>query len=457
LSEDQQSLHIPPSILADLKKVKGFDEQSFVDAHDHKPPVTIRKHPLKGAELFGGNDAIPWCENGLYLPERPVFTLDPAFHAGGYYVQEASSMFLEQLLKPELTGRAGLRVLDLCAAPGGKSTHIASLLDSDSLLISNEVIRTRAAILEENISRWGYMNTWVTGNDPRDFGRINGYFDIIVADAPCSGSGLWRKDKAALNEWSEANVQMCQARQQRILADVWPSLKENGLLIYATCSFSPQENEDVLDWMGTELDATSIRVPLQPEWGIEPTQSPNKQMQGYRFFPDKVRGEGFFIAGIRKTGKADNPKIPRFRPEHHKDIAGMTGHLLETSDYTIIKPKEDGYNFIHRQHEQDVHILSQAVYVRKAGLEAGNPAGRDWLPGHDIALCTDLSKTVHAFDVSREQALKFLKREEMAAEVPAKGWYVVKYNGLGLGWIKSLGIRMNNYLPKNLRIRMDID
>lgn len=169
---------------------------------------------------------------------------------------------------PSLKDRTGLRVLDLCAAPGGKSTRIASLLDSDSLLISNDVIRSRATILEENMTRWGHINTWVTSNDPRDLGKLKGYFDIIVVDAPCSGSGLWRKDEKALDEWSEANVQLCGERQQRILADVWPALRQDGILIYATCSYSPQEDEQILDWLANTYEVASISADIDEAWGV---------------------------------------------------------------------------------------------------------------------------------------------------------------------------------------------
>ncbi|MBZ0099994.1 MAG: RsmB/NOP family class I SAM-dependent RNA methyltransferase, partial [Taibaiella sp.] len=230
-------------------------------------------------------------------------TTDPLYHAGAYYVQEASSMFLSQVIQQLIPERNNLRVLDLCAAPGGKSTLIASLLEKDSLLISNEVIRTRASILEENITRWGYMNTWVTSNDPKDFSKLKGYFDIIVVDAPCSGSGLFRKDERALDEWSEANVQLCAQRQQRILADVWPALKENGILMYATCSYSPQEDEEILDWLGDDFEVASLPVQLSEEWGVVETTSAKHQFKGYRFFPHKVQGEGFFIAAVRKNNQ----------------------------------------------------------------------------------------------------------------------------------------------------------
>ncbi len=449
--------NIPESLLQELQALRGFDEKAFIAAHEQPASLSVRLHPLKGTGMFPGKEPVPWCSGGLYLPERPVFTLDPSYHAGAYYVQEASSMFLAHLLKGILQDRKGLRVLDLCAAPGGKSTLIASLLDDDSLLISNEVIRTRASILEENMSRWGYINTWVTSNDPRDFGRIPDYFDVIVVDAPCSGSGLWRKDAAALNEWSEANVQMCSQRQQRILSDVLPSLKEGGVLIYATCSFSPQEDEDILDWLVTEHEVECITADIDSIWGIDVSLT-SKGMTGYRFFPGKVKGEGFFIAAVRKKGEDSSTGRPaKFKTEDNKKIRPLAGHLLGRDDLVFIQSGEDSYSAIQSQHEADLQILRKSVYMRKTGIEIGQPGAKEWLPAHDVALSIDASKTLPVIDANREQALRFLKREEMGIENIQKGWYIVRYNGLGLGWVKALGNRMNNYLPKQWRIRMDID
>ncbi|GAA4460232.1 rRNA cytosine-C5-methyltransferase [Nemorincola caseinilytica] len=451
------TLHIPASLLQDLRPLPGFDEQAFVAAHAQPAPVSVRLHPVKGGGIYTDLPAIPWCDGGRYLPERPIFTLDPAYHAGAYYVQEASSIFLHHVLRGIIGQRKGLRVLDLCAAPGGKSTLIASLLDADGLLVSNEVIRTRASILEENMLRWGYMNTWVTSNDPRDLGRLTGYFDIIVVDAPCSGSGLWRKDAAALNEWSEANVQLCAARQQRILADVWPALKTGGTLVYATCSYSPQEDEDILDHLATELHAGTLPIPIDASWGIEEVVSPLQKQTGYRFFPHRVRGEGFFIAAMTKNDDAGSLKTADKKHTPDKKIQQMAGHYFGNSDVLLLPGKDGSYNAIRPQHHTDLQLLQKAVFLRRTGIEAGMPSAKEWLPAHDIALSVDTTKDIPHIDVSKEQALHFLKREEMGmADVP-KGWYIVRYNGLGLGWVKALGNRMNNYLPKHWRIRMNID
>ena len=259
-------------------------------------PVSIRNNPHKPFKLTG--EPIAWSKYGQYLPERPVFTLDPALHAGAYYVQEASSMLLEQAITQAVDITKPIRVLDLCAAPGGKSTHLLSLLHQESLLVSNEVIRSRASILSENIQKWGHQNVIVTNNDPEDFSRLEGLFDLIVVDAPCSGEGLFRKDPEAMNEWSLANVDLCCKRQRRILADMWPALKTNGVLVYSTCTYNEQENEENLEWLQKQQNVEAIQLSLDHAWGIETVQA--GKLEGYRCYPHNVKGEGFFLSVIRK-------------------------------------------------------------------------------------------------------------------------------------------------------------
>lgn len=446
---------LPELLLSELAGVAGFEKQSFVEAHRQPAVVSVRLHPVKRSAAFAGNALVPWCSAGRYLDVRPVFTLDPLYHAGAYYVQEASSMFLDHMIRQVLPERNGLRVLDLCAAPGGKSTLIASLLDSDSLLVSNEVIRTRASILEENTARWGYMNNWVTSNDPKDFGKLQGYFDLVVVDAPCSGSGLFRKDAAALEEWSEANVQLCGQRQQRILADIWPALKEDGILIYATCSYSAEEDEMILDWLSTEFEVQALAVDCKPGWGItEVTTAAG--MKGYRFFPGKVKGEGFFIAALQKKEVVKTIGVAKYKTAHDKKVFEQAKHLLKDDAWLCIRAGEQ-YSAIHPQQEADLHLLGKYVYLRKTGLPIGTPAHNDWIPAHELALSIDRSAGIPFIALHKEQALKFLKKEDVDIDIPAKGWYLMCYEGLGLGWIKALGNRFNNYLPKHWRIRMDIN
>jgi 16S rRNA C967 or C1407 C5-methylase (RsmB/RsmF family)/NOL1/NOP2/fmu family ribosome biogenesis protein len=437
-----------------LKPIAGFDEDAFIRAHQLPPVTSVRLHPLKHGGSFAHLPSVPWCAQGRYLAERPVFTLDPAFHAGAFYVQEPSSMFLDLMVREIFPERQNLRVLDLCGAPGGKSTLLASLLDDSALLISNEVIRSRASVLQENIVRWGYTNNWVTSNDPKSFGALEGYFDLVVIDAPCSGSGLFRKDSKALNEWSEANVHLCSQRQQRIIADIWPSLKDGGVLIYATCSYSPAEDEEILDWLKVEFGAAGIEVSYPEDWGIVPALTLRK-MTGYRFFPDKVPGEGFFIAAVRKQDGVVASRIDRFKTRDDRKLLQQAAHLLADRDFICLGLR-DTINAIFPVHEHDFHLLSKKLFLRKAGLPLGLPVSKDWIPSHEVALSVDRSDEIPYVGLSREDALKFLKKDELSIPLQQKGWLLVTYDGCGLGWIKSLGNRFNNYLPKHWRIRMEL-
>ena len=310
-------MQLPEKLLQSIKDIDGFDKEAFIKVHTSGEQITsVRFNPNKllivNRESSNGDtihdsrlpihEKIPWTQYGYYLKERPSFTFDPLFHAGCYYVQEASSMFLEQALKQTVDLTQPLKVLDLCAAPGGKSTHIQSLISKDSLLVSNEVIRSRANVLKDNIIKWGCQNVMVTNNDPKDFSRLEGYFDVIVVDAPCSGSGLFRKEPEAINEWSENNVALCGQRQQRIVADIWPALKENGILIYSTCSYSKEEDEDIVSWITANFELESEKLKVESEWGITETEI-STDIFSYRFWPDKVNGEGFFIACFQKAGE----------------------------------------------------------------------------------------------------------------------------------------------------------
>jgi NOL1/NOP2/fmu family ribosome biogenesis protein len=309
------------------------------------------------------------------------------------------------------------------------------------------------------MTRWGYTNTWVSSNDPREFGRsLPGYFDAMVIDAPCSGSGLFRKDNAAINEWSEDAVNLCSARQQRIIADVWDALKPNGYLFYATCSYSPAEDEQILDWINDNYPTHSVAIDIPSEWGIVATQSPKHKATGYRFSPDKVTGEGFFIAILQKTEASSNTFFyPRIKNAHSKKAEELSRFLLTNEKaFSIIENDRKEFTAIYPQHQPDWHLLTNALYLRKAGILLGEPAQKDWIPAHDVALAIDKSKELEIINLSEQAALHFLKKENFDCPMLNKGWHIVGYNNQGLGWIKSLSNRVNNYLPKHWRIRMEL-
>src|ERR1700757_2132543 len=302
-------MKIPVQIINQLKENFSVDIPAFEESHTQTVPVSVRLNPLKPACSFTFDKQVPWANNAFYLSERPIFTNDPLFHAGCYYVQEASSMFVEQALKQSTELSKQLFVLDACAAPGGKSTLLASLLNKESLLVSNEVISTRVLSLVHNMAKWGTANSVISNNDPKDFSRLPDFFDVMVVDAPCSGSGLFRKQEDAIEHWSAENVNHCSLRQQRILHDLLPSLKQGGVLIYSTCSYSKEENENICDHLCKEFSLESAQLKISGDWGIVETRSDAHKAFGYRFFPHLARGEGFFLACFRK--KSNNDMSPR--------------------------------------------------------------------------------------------------------------------------------------------------
>ncbi|MFT4033023.1 MAG: rRNA methyltransferase [Siphonobacter sp.] len=448
-------MQLPDSLVASLRGQAGFDESAFLAAHEQVAQVSIRLNPFKNALVPHSNNPVPWSEYGYYLSERPIFTLDPFFHAGSYYVQEASSMFVERVFRQYIQNN-GLRVLDLCAAPGGKSTLISSLLSEDSLLVSNEVIRPRSGVLTDNMTKWGRVNSFVTNNDPKDFQRLPGFFDVIVIDAPCSGSGLFRKDPAALQEWSLDNVALCSQRQQRILADVWPSLKEDGILIYSTCSYSPQENEAILDWLSEEFEVTSLALDKSGNQVISEVQT-EKGNCGYRFWPDKIQGEGFFIAAFRKKEAQPDFRYRTGKPsrQYKREALLFKPWVEEIESFDWVEKNGD-YFLLQPEHRADFDAISQQLYLRKAGVRLGKAAGKDLIPDHELALSLVLDSAIPQLEVDREAALRYLKREDFEYDSTGKGWHLVTYEGHGLGWAKVLPNRLNNYLPKDWRILMDI-
>nr|WP_236065498.1 RNA methyltransferase [Niastella soli] len=364
-------------------------------------------------------------------------------------------MFLEQALVQTTDVSQPLRVLDLCAAPGGKSTLLQSLISADSLLVSNEVIKSRAAILEENSIKWGGANVIVTNADPTTFERLENFFDVIVIDAPCSGSGLFRREREAIGEWSEQNVELCYQRQQRILAAVMPALKEGGVLIYSTCSYSKEEDEHIGDWLMDSFPVDSLPLTIDATWGIVETQSDGRRAYGYRFFPYKVKGEGFFISCFRKQeggrGTIKPPKKSLLQKASKNETAIIQPWLQPGSPMQLWKMKEEILAF-PQQLEKELLTIVDNVYVRRAGIAIGKIAGSDLVPDHALALSTIINPAIVAVTLKKEDALQYLRREEVSLSIGHRGWTLVQYEQYNVGWIKVLPNRINNYYPQNWRI-----
>jgi NOL1/NOP2/fmu family ribosome biogenesis protein len=328
---------------------------------------------------------------------------------------------------------------------------------TNGLLISNEVIKQRASVLVENTTKWGSDNIIVTNNDPKDFKKLSGFFDVIVIDAPCSSSGLFRKDKNAIDEWSEDNVNLCSQRQKRIITDTIECLNDGGLLIYSTCSYSKQENENILDWAKENFDLESVQISLEDDWGIVETLSDLHNAFGYRFYPDQVKGEGFFIAAFKKNDS--DAALVKFKETNltklskgELEIANDFGRLNANS---YLFKQNEFIRVFPNQFQRELQIIASYLYIKKAGVELGVVKGKDLIPSHELALSSIDISHLPFFDLNKEQSLQYLGKKEVNIDINSKGWALVKFEGAVLGWIKALQNRINNYYPSEWRILKD--
>ena len=454
-----------PAFRKYLAQVVGEGNLSAVlDALSGEPSVSVRINPAKAgspSEIFGNlvSGPVEWNRHAAFLSERPAFTLDPLIHAGAYYVQDSSAMFPGKAFRDVLdkvleSGIISPKVLDLCAAPGGKTTDIsASLRESCKggyLLISNEIMKQRAAVLADNAAVWGDPSVVVTSVDPKAFGTLPGFFDIIVADVPCSGEGMFRKDDEAVSQWSEENVALCQARQRRIVADVWPSLAEGGFLVYSTCTFNNLENDDNVKWICSEFGAEIIVIDgcglLRTECGVS-------------LVPGFVRGEGQYCAVLRKTSPSAGTAACSGRqqdrwqklPEAH---ASIIRPLLDEEMAMIVK---DGRIVAVPEYVRCVLSMLEPLRPLARGLAVGMFKGKDFIPDADLALSLSLRRgAFNEFEVNRETALSFLHRDPVRLPDAERGMLLLVYRGLPIGFVKNLGNRCNSLHPLHRRIRMDI-
>lgn len=469
------SFRLPHMFVSRLQQDLGTDNATALqNALQTKPPVSIRHNPdkffLNNPHLSPSN-AVPWCEQGYYLTERPLFTADPLFHAGCYYVQEAASMFLAHIWQQFINPSQAVCVLDACAAPGGKSTLLASLLNKQSCLLSNELVRPRAHILAENMTKWGNANTFVSCNTPQDLGALRDFFDVVVIDAPCSGEGMFRKDPTAIQEWTPQSNAFCSQRQRHIVEDLYPCLANNGYLIYSTCTFSKQENEDIIRYLVENYAMTSLQIPLLPEWNIiesQESQTTGENIFGYHFYPHLTTGEGFFVACLQKTTKehsSTKPKNKHKNPQKNAPKLSLAQQKSYLSDYLAhaddFVPLMDGDTLfaIPQYLQTTAQSLIQSLYCLKKGIEIGTLKGKDLVPSVGVALSHSLSPTLPRIALSQAQAIAYLRREEVT--VPdgcPTAWCLVQYEGHCLGWIKVLPTgRCNNYYPTHWKIRMNIE
>ncbi|MGL4851688.1 MAG: methyltransferase RsmF C-terminal domain-like protein [Phocaeicola sp.] len=499
-------MNLPTPFVARTRALLGTEEYAqFEAALSTEAPVTIRMNRTKCHYPVLGSP-VPWSEQGLYLEKRPTFTFDPHLHAGAYYVQEASSMFVEQALRQYVTEPSVM--LDLCAAPGGKSTLARQNLPAGSLLVSNEIMRPRAQVLAENLIKWGDPQVIVTNNDSSSFTSLSHLFDVILADVPCSGEGMFRKDAVAIEEWSEANVELCWKRQREILTNIWPSLKPGGLLIYSTCTYNTEENEENVDWIAQTLGAQVLPLSISDEWNITGNLMSDSSHPVYRFMPHRTSGEGFFLALLRKDSNEEQDErgleethyssqpafVERFNDSYtaddthnqgrKKDKKGgkkgkqtpqrgkgnaskgnssqvavplptyLTDWLLQSEQYQLIE-QAGVVTAFSKAHLSTYELLKSELKVIHAGITLAELKGRDYVPHHALAMSTALNpEAFTTVEIGYQQAIAYLRTESIVLqEEVERGFVLLTYRGIPLGFVKQVGNRANNLYPNEWRIR----
>ena len=407
-------------------------------------PTSIRLNPRKLAAIFPSSQIVPWCEYGRYLPKRPSFTKDPLFHAGVYYPQEAGSMFIHAILK-QLALANETVALDLCAAPGGKSSILLDNLSSDALVISNEIVRNRAFILRDTLTKWGASNSMVTNKSASDFAKFSGLFDLILVDAPCSGEGMFRKDLDARTEWTPGNAATCALRQTEILDDIWPALKSDGFLIYSTCTFNPEENDKQIQLLLEKYDCELVDLNFPESFQLESSDF------GYACMPHRMQTEGFYFSVVRKRESTKPYTIRKAKKPKSKESI-FPYPLDESLQSTEIQG--NFYQAPKTQLELMLH-LNEQMGTMKFGTRLGEFINQKFNPHFEYALANFGPSQFVKQELTLDQALNYLKGNNI--EIDCKdGWNLASYQNFSLGWFKKIGNRINNYYPKELRIRMEL-
>ncbi len=441
-------MKLPEEFINQLRDLLPDEWEALAEAiTTTEPSVAVRVNSARGVGVPERCRCVPWCGEGFYLNDRPSFTFDTDWHAGRYYVQDASSMFITHVIRQFI--HEPVRYLDLCAAPGGKTTAAIQALPARSLTVANEIVPPRARVLADNVIRWGKPRCVVTSNAPASLGKMTHFFDVIAADVPCSGEGMMRKDDEAVAQWSLALVEQCAQRQREILADVWQALRPGGLFIYSTCTYNRQENEQIADFIVNELGATSLQVPIESDWNIHPAIGGSCHC--YRFMPHRVDGEGLFMAAFRKDGDGSRQDV-RVKEKTAKKSDEIGKDWLAVPDEYVIDQQGDIYTAVPQDIRRGVAALRSSLNVLHAGVELATVMGRKTVPHHALAMST--ARAADAFpicEVDYSTALRYLRGESIAIDGP-RGHVLVAHQGAVLGFVNNLGNRANNLYPKPQRI-----
>lgn len=444
-----------------VRELGEADAMALCEALATEPTTSVRLNPRKMSAPKWEAMAVPWSEYGYRLPVRPSFTLNADFHAGAYYVQEASSQFAGYIMAAAMGGKAeceGKYILDMCAAPGGKSTHYATLVGETGLVVANEINRSRAAVLADNARKWGLGNMVVTCNDSSRLSQVEEWFDAVAVDAPCSGEGMFRKLEEAQEQWSEANVAMCAERQWEILQNAYAALRPGGVLLYSTCTFNRDEDEHILqrvmECYGDDLEAVEP-IAVNEEWGVVTGQV--GVFRTYRFFPHKVSGEGMFMAVARKCGSSAKRRNVKSRRQLITAVDKRTAEelqrwVVEPSAMRFFAAGETLYG-CRKEHYADIEMLSGVLSVIYSGVAMGQVFKGKLKPEGALALYVGLNRdAVATAEVDEERALQFLRKQDMSVEGFCEGLNLVVHNSHALGFVKRIGGRVNNMYPNQLRI-----
>ena len=441
-------MNLPEAFLEQLRGLLPDEWERLAGAiTSSEPSVAVRVNAARGVAVPDGARRVPWCDQGFYTEGRPSFTFDPDWHAGRYYVQDASSMFISHVIRHFV--HDPVRYLDLCAAPGGKTTAAIQALPPQSLVVANEIVPPRARVLADNVIRWGATRCVVTSNAPAQIGKFSYFFDVIAADVPCSGEGMMWKDAEAVSQWSPDLVTQCALRQREILKDVWQALRPGGLLIYSTCTYNRQENEEIADYVLQELGATSLEVPVEASWNIHPAIG--SDAHGYRFMPHRVDGEGLFMAVFRKDGNAPRQDF-RIKEKNIKKVDEMGKKWLSAPEAFILDQQGDLSIAVPQDIRREVAAMRDSLNVLHAGVELATVMGRKLVPHHALAM--SLARAEDAFstcEVDYPTALRYLRGESITIDAP-RGYVLIACDGAVLGFANNLGNRANNLYPKPLRI-----
>lgn len=449
---------LPIAFTERMRKQLGAKEaESLFAVLDSASPVAVRLNPAKCGDegVWSDGEQVAWCNSGRKLRERPSFTLDTAFHAGAYYVQEAASQFIAHIIAGE--DLQGKRVLDMCSAPGGKTTIYSTAVGESGLVVANEYVRSRANILVDNVSKWGMGNVLVTNNAPEHLAQFEGWFDVVAVDAPCSGEGMFRKEEVARTDWSEEAVKMCAARQMSIVREAWQSLKDDGLFIYSTCTFNDEEDEGVLRAFIEEYGdvfAPSHRIDIDEDWGI--VRGEVGAFQTFRFFPHRTDSEGLFVAVARKA-EPTTQRTPKARKRVMQEVdkasrKELSRWLQDAENYTFAQVGDTIYTYRVEQFKA-VQALSEGLTAIYSGVAMGQLFKGKLKPDWALSQYVGLNREAVAVEeLDEARALDYLRKRDIAVGTMAEGINLVTHQGRALGFVKRIGARCNNLYPNSLKI-----